>query len=239
MKKILILEDNKLVQEYLSKIIEELETKTEVYLFDNAKDAYYCAMEKTIDLFVVDVILEPNRPGDSSGLNYIENIRQINHYMFTPVIVVTSLEDNKLYTYQELHCFGFLEKPFDEARLRSLVQKALNYPGTGRKQKSLYFRIDGIIYAVERESIVYTESIRHILHIYQKGNNVLQVPYRAIKTLLEELDSSDFIQCSRNTVVNKSFIQYVDMPNGVIQLKDGMGRLSIGPLYKNKLREML
>ena len=227
-----------LVQEHLSKIMEESGTKVKVFLCNNTKDAYHCAMDRTIDLFVVDIILNPDLPGDSSGLNFIQNIRQISHYMLTPVIVVTSLEDEKLYTYEKLHCYGFIEKPFDEIQLKRLVQEALSYSGAESRAKFLYFRIDGIIYAVERDSIVYVESIKHVLHIHQNGKNVLHVSGITVKRLVEQLDSSDFIQCSRSTVVNRNCIHSVDMPNRVIQLKDDMGRLNIGPAYKNELRGM-
>ena len=72
MKKVLILEDNPVMLEHLSNIVKETKTKACVFSFDNLKDAYQCVMERRIDLFIVDIILDVSLPGDSSGLRFIE-----------------------------------------------------------------------------------------------------------------------------------------------------------------------
>lgn len=96
MKKILILEDNISALEYMENIVHQLDIKNGVYAFRNTKDAYQCAMERKIDLFLTDIILDTKRPGDVSGLEFVENIRRVEQYNFTPVIFVTSLEDEKI-----------------------------------------------------------------------------------------------------------------------------------------------
>lgn len=90
MKKILILEDNQAVLTNIADIVNEIDIKADVYTFDNVKDAYQCAMEKVINLFIIDIILDTSRPGDSSGLEFVENIRKVSHYGLAPVIFVTS-----------------------------------------------------------------------------------------------------------------------------------------------------
>lgn len=239
MKKILILEDNAAMLEYLSDIMRKISMKAEVFSFDNIRDAYQCALERTIDLFILDIILDTGRPGDSSGLMFAENIRQVGHYGFTPIIIVTSLEDERLFTYEKLHCYGFVEKPFDRRKLERMAEEALSFPGTGYKERTLFFRKDGIILAVERDNIVYAESLNHVLHIHTCQGDVLKIPYMTIKRLLAEADSSDFLQCSRNMVVNRRFIHNVDLTNRMIRFRDGMGMAEIGTAYKSKVREML
>ncbi len=237
MKKILILEDNLTTLTNLSHIVQDISAKNVVYPFHKIKDAYQCAMDRVIDLFIVDIILDRSRPGDSSGLAFVENIRKINHYEFTPIIFVTSLEDAKLYTYENLHCYSFIEKPFDVNRLKKQVEQCLRFEESRSTSKTLYFRKDGIILAVEREDIVYVESIHHIMHIHTKQGDVLEIPYITLKKLLDDLDSASFIQCSRSTIVNKKFIHNLDIPNRVIQLKDGAGRVEIGITFKATLRD--
>ena len=237
MKKILVLEDNPAMLEHLQNIVEEVDPNNVVYAFTNTKDAYQCAIERTIDLFIIDIILDTSRPGDASGLKFAENMRSIEHYGFTPVIFVTSLEDAKAYTYENLHCYSFIEKPFDPAKLRQMVQQCLRFPGNRDHNKTLYFRKDGIILAVEREEIVYAESIEHIMHIHTKQGDILKIPYITIKKLMDELDSTTFIQCSRNTVVNEKFVHNVDIPNRVIQLKGGLGSVEVGVMFKKTMKE--
>lgn len=238
MKKVLILEDNALVRGHLTEIVRGIGIGTEVFSFDNVKDACWCAMQCTIDLFIIDVMLDTSRPGDTSGLSFVENIRQIKSYGFTPVIIVTSLYDEKLVTYEELHCYSFLEKPFDEGRLKRQIEEALAFPGIDNKAKILKFQKDGIILAIEREYIVYVESVRHVLNIHTTRDDVMCIPYRTIKDFLEKADSNDFIQCSRCAVINRRYVYNVDLTNRVIQLKEGMGRVDIGVMYRNRIKEM-
>jgi len=68
LKKILILEDNPVALEHLETLVREVDARNDIYAFDNIKDAYQCAMEKTIDLFLIDIILDTKKPGDASGL---------------------------------------------------------------------------------------------------------------------------------------------------------------------------
>lgn len=236
MKKILILEDNQTMLRNLSQMVMDIESKNIVYSFQEIKDAYQCAMDKVIDLFIVDIILDRSKPGDSSGLTFVENIRRVNHYAFTPIIFVSSLEDAKLYTYENLHCYSFIEKPFDVERLKKLVEQSLRFEDSRSTSKTLYFRKDGIILAVEREDIVYAESIRHIMHIHTRHGDIMEIPYITLKKLLDDLDCGDFIQCSRSTIVNKKFIHNIDIPNSVIQLKNNAGRVEIGITFKPSIK---
>lgn len=165
-KKILILENNESAVRSIKNILQKISVKNVAYTFDNLRDAYQCVLEKDIHLFLVDIILDTRKPGDASGLKFIEAVRQIEKYLFIPIIVITSLEDSKLYTYEKLHCYSFIEKPFDISHLKELVEKCLKFPYQKKERKTLYFRKDGVIFAVEREDIVYVETINHVMHIY-------------------------------------------------------------------------
>lgn len=237
MKRILILDDNKATLQHLTDIVGGLDVEKEILSCGNIRDAYQCALEKTIDLFMVDIILDTSQPGDTSGLKFVENIRRLGHYCFTPVIFITSLEDSKSYTYEYLHCYSFIEKPFEADRVKQVVEQCLRFPGSVQVNKTLYFRKEGIVLAVERENIVYVESILRKMHIHTKRGDVLTIPYLTIKKFLEEADSSDMIQCSRNTVINRNYVLNVDITNRMIQFKDGLGSVEIGDLYKKSVKE--
>jgi len=237
-KNILILEDNVLMNEHLQKIVREVDNRNQIISVINVKDACQCILEKRIDLFIIDIILDTSVPGDSSGLKFVDRIRKISNYLFTPVIFVTSLEDAKLYTYEKLHCYSFIEKPFDSEKLKMLVRECLNFPSLEERRKTLYFRKDGIILAVDREDIVYAESINHNMNIHTIQGDVLEIPYITLKKLREEADSANLIQCSRSTIVNIVFIDNVDIPNQIIRLKEDYGKVEIGIVYKKKLKEL-
>ena len=238
MRKVLILEDNRVTAQCIKKAVYELEEKSEIFVCDNLKDAYQHTVEKRIDLFVVDIILDTSRPGDASGLRFVERIRKIERYAFTPVIFVTSLEDSRLYTYGMLHCYSFLEKPFDVAKLKALLQRCMRFPEVQEEKRTLYFRKDGIILAVDNTDIVYVESVNHMMNIHTVRGDVMNIPYMTLKKLLADADFPHLLQCSRNTAVNKSFVELIDLPNRIIRLKGNLGDVEIGIRYKNRVREV-
>jgi DNA-binding LytR/AlgR family response regulator len=236
LKKVLIVEDQENTLEWLRNIVVTC-GDLEVLAVTNVGAAYKHTLEKTIDLFLVDIILEPAVKGDSSGLRFVDNIRNMKKYAFTPVIFLSSLEDSKLYTYEELHCYGFIEKPFDEGRIRKLVLESLEFPGGERDRRMLYFRRDGIIFAAEREAIVYIEMIKQRLYLHTAEERILYVPYMTLKQMTDLIDNPDMVQCRRNLVVNTRYISNVDIPNRIIQLKNGFGRIEIGLSYKKSMKE--
>lgn len=238
MKKILILEDNAVAIEHLKVLIAELEVKCDVYATHDLKDAYQYILENTVDLFIIDIILDTSRPGDTSGLKFVDNLRKIERYVFAPVIFVTSLEDSKLYTYEKLHCYSFVEKPFDSKVVKRTIEKCLQFPSKEREKKTLYFRKDGIILAVELEKLVYAECINHIMHIHIDNGEILKIPYVTLKKLLNDTADYNIVQCSRNTLINRDFVYNVDITNRIIQLKDNHGRVEIGVMFKKYMKEI-
>lgn len=237
MKKILILEDNRKTLDYIMAIIEEMHQQCVLLPCQDLQKAYQITLEKRVDLFIIDIILDTGKPGDASGLQFVDNIRKIERYTFTPVIFVTSLEDAKLYTYEKLHCFSFIEKPFDPLKLQKLVKKCLAFPRLEEKEKTLYFRKDGIILAVEREEIGFVECRNHNLIIYTANGDQLTIPYITIKKFITDVESSDFIRCSRSSVVNRKFVKNIDITNRIIQMKNDIGNVEIGVMYKKEMKE--
>ena len=125
-KQILIVEDNNKNMEKLCEVLKDIK---DVYIHKakNSEQAYRYALEYNIDLFIVDIILNTKVFADISGLKFIESIRSINGYKFTPIILTTSLEDPKFHAYSNLHCFRYYEKPYDYAEFKKSVVEALEY----------------------------------------------------------------------------------------------------------------
>lgn len=238
MKKILILEDNFAVRNYVCKLVEQMEIKIETYPFQDVKDAYECALEKNIDCFIVDIILSTKVPGDVSGLKFIERIRQIQKYILTPVIVITSLDDAKMYSYDKLHCYGFLEKPFSPEALQNMIEEIFGCI-TGRRSKTLVFSVAGIMMSVECENIIYVEVARRMLVIHTKRNGIIEVPYKTMKEFMIEADSEDFVRCSRYCAVNRNYIKSFDVARRILQLKDCSDVMYVGKNYKKTVEESM
>lgn len=238
MKKILILEDNIKSATIIEKILYEISNKIQVFHVTCADKAYPIIVNNRIDIFIVDIILDTSKQGDTSGIKFVKNLRMYTQYKFTPVIFVTSLEDPAIYAFRELHCYGYIEKPFDIKQIQKLVVEALSYEASDIEDKTLYFRKDGILYPVNCKNIVYAESSNHKMCFYFENKTELTIGYKSCKQLLEEAEMKELLQCNKGTIINRRHIVNIDLTNGVVTLR-GNVRINIGNAYKKKLIEAL
>lgn len=237
-QKILIVEDNKAHVQILNNIVQELYKNIQVYIAFDVKTAYQLALENHIHLFLIDIILDAKKPGDISGLNFVKEIREINKYKFTPLVFITSLEDPKFYSYSQLHCYAYIEKPFSVARVRDVILDALEYPIKENNDKYVYFRKDGIVYSKYIRDIIYIENSRRKIKIFCV-NDELEIPYKTSEDILRELDSDLFVQCSRYCIINKRYIEQIDYANRFIKLKHIDKPVEIGVIMQKAFKKRL
>lgn len=237
-KTVLIIEDDREQLNMLKQLVKEVNGDTEIYTAENVSQAYQLVMEKTIDVFLVDIMLDTQKPGDASGIRLVEKVRQMPKYYFTPVIFITSIEDQELHAYRNLNCFGYIEKPYHPTQVKERVTKALFYTTERDKDTTLPFKKDNILYPVKVIDIVYMENMMHIMHIHLTNGEILDIPYITCKRILDEGDvSHKLIPCARGVLVNRDYIYGIDMTNKYLMLKDNFGMINIGGRYKKKLIE--
>lgn len=233
MKKILILEDNEVCRNTLETIIKLIDDSVKIYTIYDTREAYKLAMENQIDMFLIDIILDTSIPDDTSGLIFAENMRKTDRYKFVPMIFITALEDPQLYAFKELHCYGYLHKPFVEKEIKELIIKALEYKNPSDDSRNIYFRKNGIFYSKKLRDIVYIESRTGKMFI-KTTDDELEIFYKSINSVLKDLDSVDFVKCSRSVIVNKNYIDMIDGTNRYIHLKNNYGTLEIGTIMKKR-----
>lgn len=237
-KNVLILEDNEDALEMLHKILNELNRKVKIYTASSLRQAYIQAMQTTMDVFLVDIILDTKEKGDVSGMIFAEKIREVEKYAFTPIIFTTCLEDPKLHAFTSIHSFAYLEKPYSHQEMKKVLSQALNFTTERYQDRRLYFRKEGVVLSVKSEDIISIESNCHRLYIQTK-EETLEMPYKTCKQLMQEMDCDDFIQCSRSIIINKRYIDSVDIANRYITLQDSYGQAEIGVTYMKKVMEGL
>ena len=231
MKKVLILEDKKENLSLLVNIIQGMQKEIEVYQTTQAGEAYQIALEKTVDVFLLDIVLKPESFGDMSGMVFADRIRQVEKYKFTPIIFLTALGDPELHAYKELHCYGYLTKPYNKEKLTKLLGEALTFEQHKEENRNIYFKKDGIFFAKKMQDIVYIKSSAGKMFI-KTTKDELEISYKSNSQVLKELDSDNFIKCNRSVVVNKDYIASIDSTNRYIELKNGYGTLEIGAILK-------
>lgn len=236
--KILIVEDNRAHMEALTRILKELDNDLRIYSAYDLKTAFCMGLEQHIDLFLVDIILETDKPGDVSGLNFVQEIREIAKYKFAPVIFITALEDPKLYSYSQLHCFKYIEKPFDAQQVRQTVREAMEFPSRSRDDKYVYFRKDGIVYSKCIKEIVHIVSSKRKI-VINCINDVLEVQYKTCEEILKELDTDIFIRCSRYDIINRKYIDHIDYINRFVKMKHIEKPVEIGITMKKAFKKRI
>ncbi len=234
MKSVLIVEDNKKHMEALHTLLSDIEDIQIIKAY-NMTEACYMLSLYDFSLFIVDIILDTEKANDVSGINLVKHIRDIERYEFTPVIFITSLEDPQLYTYRDLHCYQYIEKPFDKEKTLEIINEALKFPIAKNENKSVYFRKEGIIYSVNTGEITYITTGRSGTVIFTI-RDCLTLGYYSVTQVLQILDAECFVQCNRNTIVNKNHIEYIDLTNRFIKLKHIKEKLEIGVTMRNKFR---
>ena len=237
-RNVLIIEDNKVCMDALVEITKKCDSVGAIFCAENKEKAYTYAMEEMIDLFLVDIILDSSEQQDVSGMKFVEKIRQIDKYEFTPVIFITNLIDEEMNAFHNLHCYGYIEKPFNPDKLYKLITSALNFPLQNNKDNGFfYYRKDGIIYSVEVDQIICAETVSRKLVIYTVEDEI-EIQYKTCNSLYKELPREFFISCSRNAIVNRKYIESIDKTNRYIRMKNGKC-LEIGRIIgKNFFEEL-
>ncbi len=236
-KHILIIEDNKACTDTLVKITKECDSTSVIFCADTIQKAYQTAMEMPIDLFLVDIILG-KEPGDVSGMTFVNHIREVKRYQFVPIIFVTSLEDYKMSAYDTLHCYQYIEKPFDIKQVRETILSALEFPCVYENSNRFFqYRKDKIIYNIDTNNLVYASYEARIMQLHMEQETV-QVPYLTCRAMMGRLNAMYFLKCNRNTIINRRYIDYIDQTNRYVGMTNGKV-LEIGSVLKKSfLREL-
>ena len=239
MRKVLILEDQEETRKALTATVKRVETGAVVFAVGTLEQAYAIAMQHTIHLFLLDIILKPgDKYRDNSGVDFAQNIREVSKYRFTPIIFLTSLYDAKLTMYSHIHCYKFIEKPYDYREVEDVVRETLDYPILHGKAKRYFYRCEGLLESVIISQIIYVESESQGLHVITKEDE-RHIPYKTLKSIRKEMDVDLFLQCNRKTLVNISYIKSIDPANRYVYLKECEDVLEIGPIMKkNFLSEL-
>ena len=106
---------------------------------DNVSEAYRYAIEQDIDLFLIDIILDKQNRHDASGMIFAERMRQLDRYKYTPIIFITSLVDQGLNALHNIHCYNYIEKPFDIQKVQQNIIDALGAPSAEDREITSHF----------------------------------------------------------------------------------------------------
>lgn len=233
-KKVLVLEENVRSRAKLCALAKEIDAGVILFEADCTKEAANIAVKNHIDLFLLNIVENVSAQSDLGGLHFAENLRKHITYRNTPIIFITSLEDPKYYAYSKLHCYQYVEKPYDENELKEILAEVLKEPKERMTQKTVCFRSDGILVPVKKDEILYLVCEKPMIKVVCEKRTI-EIGYRPLKTIKEEIADERFFFCNRSVLINGEKIRFVDPVNNMIQLYGTRDLLPIGETYKEFL----
>lgn len=237
-KHILVVEDNKYSIERMYSILKELKGITVIKALSSG-EAYQYMMEYTIDLFIIDIILDSTKEADVSGMAFAETVRRVEKYKMTPIIFTSCLEDPKLHAYAHLHCYEYFTKPYDAEKLKKAVVTTLQMRIAKDEKEYVCFKINGIVFPIKIMDIVYIDNKTTSLCIQCANGESIAAPYKSSRQLLLELNSNKFLKCNKSIIVNINFIYSIDYQMNEIKLKNDFGKIKIGRRILKSFKEGL
>lgn len=207
-KRILIIEDDEEIGNYLKFLLNKLD-----YLTLGIVKNYYDAIDKINssqpDLILLDIRLK----GEKTG---IDVARYVSGTLGTPIIFITSVSISEVLADIKLpNVKGFLSKPFKEDDLYAAIELAT--AGVEEEQSSMasaqsvYIRQHSGFVRLEKREIRYLEADGSYTNIHADKKYVIR---KNLKESEELVNSSTFIRIHRSYIVNESYVLNIK-PNEV------------------------
>jgi len=119
MGKVLIVDDASLIRSVASRAAKE--AGHEVVVAEDGAAGLVCAQNDTFDIIFSDV----NMPV-MGGLEMVENIKQLDQYKFTPIVMLTTESNDELKAKgKALGAKAWLLKPFNKDKFLVALEKLL------------------------------------------------------------------------------------------------------------------
>jgi len=205
MLKILIVEDQEYQIELLKKILLELGTEIKFFSAKNEEHALKISKKEDIHIFFVDIFLE-----NSSGIEFGENIRKISKYKDSWIIYVTSNRDMVLKAINDIHCYGYVTKPYKKEEILSLMEEIIS-----EKEKQdtlnkefLWVDLGNLSTKIYEDDIIFVESISRkiVIHTYDDKFNIKNETLNSIE---EKIKSHNIVRSHKSYLLNVKYIEKI------------------------------
>ena len=223
------IDDEPLALELLEDNISQVPYLDLVKGFNSPMQAMQFMQNNDIDLVFIDIQM----PG-LTGLQFIQSLPQKPMY-----ILVTAYEKFALEGYN-LNVVDYLLKPVAMDRFIKACNKAMDLhrlkqqTGPAREElKYIFVNADYKLVKVEFSEIVFIEALKDYLKIHLKTAKNPLITRMSMKSIEEELPSSQFIRIHKSYIISKDAITAVKKTSVFM---DSM-ELPVGDMYKEAVEE--
>lgn len=192
--KIVICEDNSTQAAFIRKLVIEWAALRKLYVdigLFNSAESFLFSIEDDIspDILLLDIQM--------SKMNGMQLARKMREYDNDVIIVFITAIKEYVFEGYDVNALDYILKPVKKENLFKCLDKA------GVKKKSNKFLLVNNT-KIKQSDIVYIEALAHYIHIHKADD---EIRYKqAIGSILESLDSSNFIQCHRSYIINLKYV---------------------------------
>ena len=216
--------------EFYRTLVRQNCPKTQLVLCDSIKDARNAMLERHMDFFLADFVVVRNKGMDISGFRFLESVRSVTEYRFTPIFLVTDMADERLFAYNRLHCYCYYQRPLCMNLFREDLIPYLSYleknSGKEKREEQVYFfRNRTALYTVSESELVMFKMQTRRGTVYTTDGS-FEADVRVLRNCKELTGSDHFVKCNRECYVNPDFIRRVDRDQVVLKRNFGTVRLT-------------
>lgn len=228
---ILIVEDDAIQLKSLKIAILKFNPNNTIYCAETYESAVKLLKEHNIQIFLLDVELDKIQL-NLNGIELAKEIRQMEQYMFTPIIFITSIPEKIQSALHETHCFDYILKPYTQDSLYKSLNLVIKSPNIVQKSFS-FCDIQGIHVRIKENDILFCESNGHLVHIHTATSEYITSD-RSLDNFREKL-SPIFFRCHKKYIINMSYADLYDKTNRFVMIRNHS--IPVGRSYKQNFEE--
>jgi DNA-binding LytR/AlgR family response regulator len=179
-----------------------------------------------VDIAIIDIVLS----GKRTGLELAEKIRD----RMIPIVFMTSQESMEMYKQSQTFPLSqYAIKPFHVYNLDSAIHSLMSMI-----ENNPQFLKDGITgHIIPLKDIVYLEVDGNYTSIHTV--NKCFVFKKSLQLLKQQLPETHFVQIHRSYIIQKAFVQEIDLTNHLVFLKGNTPSLPISRRFAGQLRDKM
>ena len=190
---IAVVEDEKVIREYLCRLIQghKPESRIEAY----AAGADLLASGKRFDLVFLDIQME--------GMDGIETARKLRKSQEETVLIFVTAMKEYVFEALDLYAFQYLLKPVDETKFAEVLERAVREAARKQEKHGLFIKTRNL--TLDQADILYIESRGKKVEIHTAGEKENIEIYGTMEELEGQLGKG-FYRCHRAYIVNMDYI---------------------------------
>ncbi len=190
--------DRNVIRDFLHTYMTERSVPNTVTEYENGINLVYDIEEGCYyDLVFLDIFMD-----QILGMDIARKLRSVGYT--GKIVFLTSTAEFAVDSY-EVEASGYLLKPHDYEKLRSLLNRIVDRTNIGQFQVS----VRNTIYSIPFAEIVYVESRNNVCILHRSDGSEYTL-YKKLSEVEAQLNESRFLRCHQSYLVNMSYIAKAD-----------------------------